>query len=449
MIVAIVLMFVLPRKYVVIPFFILLFLVPAGQGLYVAGVHLFVTRILILAGWIRLMVSKLLGHKVSTEITVLDKVFLCWAAFRVFSFLVRYPEGGAVIYQGGFLIDAVGGFFLIRALVHDQEDIDRIIKLFVGIAVVLAITMTYEEFTSVDLFGIIGHATIVPQFRNGHVRALGPFEHPLLAGAFAATLLPFFFWLWKSGKSKLLAVVGIVSVTIAAITTQCSTPLMAYGAAVFALCFWPLRNQMRLVRWGILGCLAGLQVVMKANFWWVIQHLDIIGGSSGWHRAELVDVFIRSFPNWWLIGTANNATWGFMTWDVLNQYVAEGEQGGLLTFVLFIAMICICYKWLGRARKSAGDDRDKQWYFWIFGAALFAHLIAYFGVSYFDQTKFAWYALLAMIAAATAPLRAPKTVPQETVAQAPVLRPWLPAPRPAAKWDSAQVNNAGVAKTRV
>ncbi|HEX5422921.1 MAG TPA: hypothetical protein VFW94_05180 [Candidatus Acidoferrales bacterium] len=431
LIIAVVLMFVLPRKYVIIPFFIALFLSPAGQEVYIGGVHLFVTRILILSGWIRLIASKLSGRKIWTEVTALDKVFFVWAVCRVLAFLIRYPQSGAVVYQAGFLIDALGGFFLIRALIRDDEDVDRVIKLFAAITVVLAITMGYEELTGVNVFGLIGHVVMVPDLRNGRVRAMGPFEHPLLAGAFTATLVPLFFWLWKSGRSKFLAILGVVSASIAGLTTQCSTPILGYGAAVLALCFWPFRKQMRMVRWGIVGTLVGLQIVMKANVWWIIQHFDLIGGSSGWHRAELVDVFLKAFPKWWLIGTSNNANWGFMTWDTLNQYVQQGEQGGLLAFVLFIALICIGFSWLGKARKSAGEDRTRQWYFWALGSALFAHVITYFGVSYFDQTKFAWYALLAIIVAATGPLRSAKTVPQEDTSVPAVRRSWVPAARPA------------------
>jgi hypothetical protein len=39
------------------------------------------------------------------------------------------------------------------------------------------------------------------------------------------------------------------------------------------------------------------------------------------------------------------------------------------------------------------------------GASLFANVVAFFGISYFDQTIVAWYALLAMIYAATISVR--------------------------------------------
>jgi hypothetical protein len=405
MVFAIALILVLPRKYVLAPLMFGLLLCPAGQALFLGGLHLFVTRILILVGWIRVNASKVTDGKNGAARYSLDKIFLLWAIFRAASFLIRYPQVGAFINQAGFLIDVLGGFFLIRALVQDDEDVQRIIKVLAAVAIVLAVTMSYEEVKGVNIFGIIGRSPVIPEVRNGFVRAQGPFEHALLAGTFAATLLPLFFWLWKSGRSKLLGLAGMGAVTIIPFITQCSTPILAYGAAVFGICFWPFRKLMRLVRWGIVGSLIGLQLVMKANVWWIIQHLDVVGGSSGWHRAELVDEFLRHFFDWWLVGTSNNASWGHMTWDICNQYVAEGETGGLITFGLFVAVICVGFKWLGVARKSVEGDTKKEWYYWALASALFAHVIAYFGISYFDQTRFSWYTLLVVISVATAPVR--------------------------------------------
>ncbi len=430
MIVLILLIFALPRKYVIAPLLFGLILTPVGQAVFIGGAHLYVTRILVLAGWIRLLAMKVGGSRIWDEHPSLDKVFIFWAVVRAFSFLMRHPQSGAFINQAGFFIDDLGGFFLIRALIRDRDDIQRLIKVLCGICIVLVPALMYEEFKKVNLFGIVGNAPVIDELRNGHIRAQGPFEHALLAGTFAATLLPLFFWLWKSGKARTAGIAGVLAVTAIPLMTQCSTPILAYAAALFALCFWPFHKQMRAIRWGIVAAIIGLQLTMKANVWWIIQHLDVIGGSSGWHRAELIDDFLKHFFDWWLIGTSANATWGHMTWDLCNQYVAEGEVGGLATFIAFISMICICFSWVGKARKSATGKRNEEWFFWILGAALFSHVIAFFGISYFDQTRFSWFALLAMITAATSPMRRPEPVVQDEspAARCAVQRPWAPIP---------------------
>jgi len=152
---------------------------------------------------------------------------------------------------------------------------------------------------------------------------------------------------------------------------------------------------------------------MKAPVWFVIAHIDLTGGSSGYHRAELIDQFIRHFSDWWLIGTKDAGTWGWDLWDTQNQYVEVGESGGLAAFTLFIAMIFLCYKRIGRARKALEGRKREEWLLWFLGAALFANLAAFFGVNYFDQSKVNWFLLLAMISAATAKIDSKKAVPVE------------------------------------
>jgi hypothetical protein len=295
--------------------------------------------------------------------------------------------------------------------------------------------MAFEKVHQVNVFGFLGGVRAVPEVRAGSVRAQGPFQHELLAGTFGATLLPLFFLLWKSGKSRLLGVLGVIAATVMVLTSASSTPVLAYGAAMIGICAWPLRKRMRLVRWGIVAGLVGLNMVMKAPVWFIIQHIDIVGGSSGYHRAMLVNDFILHFRDWWLMGTTENARWGFTMWDLCNQYVAEGQVGGLATFICFIAMICICFSSIGTARKAVEGDRQ-EWYFWLLGATLLSHIIAFFGISYFDQTRVSWFALLIMIQVATAPhVLAKKTAPQPA---RPGFRRPLPAYAPSA-WRSKRI----------
>jgi len=415
MIIAIILMLVLPRKYLIVPFLFSAFLIPLPQQVVIGGVHFFVLRIIILAGCVRLLLTRL-----STQSSVfggglnsVDKVFSLWAICRASAFLLLFSfQVGAVVNQFGFLWDVLGGYFLLRFLIHDEEDVNRAIKCFAVLVVVLAICMVNEHLTRQNVFGLLGGIRSVPEIREGLVRAQGPFLHSILAGSFGATLLPLLLLLWQSGKSKLLAIVGVISSTCIMMTSASSTPIMAYVAGIVAVCFWLLRKKMRLLRWGIVIALVALHLVMKAPVWFLIARVGVLGSSSGYHRAMLVDQFIRNFGDWWLVGTNTNSNWGFDMWDLSNQFVAEGETGGLATLICFIAMIYLGFKMIGTARKTVEGDRKKEWFLWLFGAALFSHIVAFFGISYFDQTRVGWLALLAMITAATAPFLAAKTAPE-------------------------------------
>jgi hypothetical protein len=89
-------------------------------------------------------------------------------------------------------------------------------------------------------------------------------------------------------------------------------------------------------------------------------------------------------------------------WDTANAYAGTAETGGLLTLLLYLTIITRAFRSVGRARAFFEAEREKQLYFWSIGAALFAHCVAFFGIGYYDQTIVAWYALLAIIVAATA-----------------------------------------------
>jgi hypothetical protein len=82
--------------------------------------------------------------------------------------------------------------------------------------------------------------------------------------------------------------------------------------------------------------------------------------------------------------------------------VTYGIEGGLVCFVLFIAILSRAFGRLGDARKAVNGDRAQEWFIWSLGAAIFAHVVVYFGIDYFDQMQFAWFALLAMISVAVA-----------------------------------------------
>jgi hypothetical protein len=399
---AVLLMFVLPRRFVIIPFLVAFLLTPGGQQLYFGGSHWFVGRILVLAALVRLAVlaSKLKGGFFANGLTSADKTFLLCMLCQAVCVSIRYAQAQAVINQAGFLIDSVGAYIIVRCLIRSRDDVYIVLKCFAILCAIFSVCMLWEQVAQHNLFGELGGVQLAPDVREGKIRSQAAFAHALTAGTFAATLLPLFVLLWRCGKSKTLAAVGLVASALMTYTSQSSTPLLAYGAAVAAICIWPIRRKMREVRIGIVLAILGLAMVMKAPVWYIIAHIDLTGGSSGWHRAALIDLFIRHFSEWWLLGSSNSDAWAFDMWDTQNQFVNVGVSGGLLALGLFIAMITLCFSKIGKIRKAASGRGTEEWFAWLLGAALFANVVGFFGVNYFDQSKISWFALLAMISAA-------------------------------------------------
>jgi MFS family permease len=266
--------------------------------------------------------------------------------------------------------------------------------------------MFFEHLTRVNLFSYVNGYAIIPWIRNGMVRAQGVSANSITAGAIGATLLPLFFWLWKSGKAKLWGAIGLAASTVISLASLASTPITGFLAGIMALCLWPIRRHMQEIRWGIVLGVLGLAIVMKAPVWFVITRFNIAGGES-WDRAYLIDQTVRHFSDWWLWGTKDNASWGDFTWDQCNQFAAEGLQGGLATLVLFLLLLRRGFGRIGQCRKLVEGDRQ-EWLFWCLGATLFAHVIVFLGVDYFDQTHTLWFVFLAMISASTSSLLGPK-----------------------------------------
>jgi hypothetical protein len=408
---AIVLFFVLPRKHVIVPVLVSMFLIPLGQQFVIGTVHLFVCRILILMAFIRALGSKVPKQQSNYAggWNSIDTAFTCYVLITSAATMMLYPDAGALVNQIGYLWDYLIGYLLLRSLIRNENDTYLAIKCFAGLMVLLAVAMVVEQVKMVNVFGLLGGVAPVPEIREGKVRSQAVFQHALTAGTFAATAIPLFFLLWKNGKAKAFSIVGIVAATVMTFATQTSTSLLTYAAGILSVFLWPIRKKMKTLYWGLAAVLVGLQLVMKAPVWFLIARIDLTGSSSSYHRAELIDQFVNHFSSWWLVGTKDAATWGWYMWDAQNMYVSVGEAGGLIALIFYIVVIWRSFAKLGAARKQA-TNKNQEWLIWLLGAALFANVVAFLGVNYFDQSRMAWFALIAMICACTAPILKPGLV---------------------------------------
>ncbi|MGA9308618.1 MAG: hypothetical protein WBW31_24700 [Candidatus Sulfotelmatobacter sp.] len=396
----------LPRRYALLPAVWVVFLTPVGQQLYVGGFHFFVMRIIIVTGLLKIVWMKVSAKTriFSNGVQLIDKLFFVWAVLHAATFILLFRDTGAVTYEIAFLLDACL-YVLARYFIQDREDVLRLAKTLALVATVLAACMGYEYLTRVNVFSYINSYKIVPWVRDGRVRSQGTFANSITAGVFGATLLPLFFWLRKAGKARLLGVVGLAASGVIAVTSMASTGIMAFGAGILALCLWPIRKHMRALRWGIVITVLGLALAMRAPVWFIIARVDFVGG-HGWDRAALIDATVRHFSEWWLLGATSTENWGADTWDACNQFVSEATSGGLATLIVFIAILSRVFGMIGAARKRAEGSRRQEWFFWCLGAVLFAHVMGFWGIDYFDVIRTWWYIFLAMIPAATMAARA-------------------------------------------
>ena len=406
---AIVLMWTLRRRFVIVPFLAAAILIPMDQVLVVGSLHFQMIRLLILSGWMRMFViAKPSGMPLlSGGWTPIDQVFGVGAAFVAINGVFLLGGVSAIPNQAGTLYTTLGCYVLLRFFIRDLKDVEIALSTFAYLAAVIAVVMIVEQATGRNPYSMLGGfraaATGTLMERDNRFRAMACFSHPILAGTFGAALFPLFLGLWLRGKRfRLTAITGVCASTIITLAADSSTPLLAFASVVAGMLLWTLRNKMQLIRRSIVVVLVGLHLYMKAPVWALIARADVISGSSSYHRYQLVDQCIRHFGDWWLIGTTQNAEWGWDMWDLANQYVSTAESSGLIPLVCFVASIMYVFRAVGMARRRAAATRREQWFVWTLGVGMLAHIIAFFGITYFDQTQVIWYAFLAIVIVATA-----------------------------------------------
>jgi hypothetical protein len=392
---AVLLVLVLPRRHAIVPVIGAALFLPELQRVVIAGLDFNVMRIMVVCGLLRLTLR---GEISRLRLTPVDGILFLWTACGIVLYTCLIGTYQAFVNRLGGAVNGVGLYLLFRWFVRDFDDVRRSVKALVLLSLPIAAAMVLEQCTGRNPFGALGG---VPEFtvaRDGRLRAQAAFAHAILAGTFGASLVPLCAALWPRGGSKTLAAVGLCAATVIVFASSSSGPVLSYIAGIAALCFWCARRRMRLVRWAAASGLVALHVAMKAPVWALINRVGVVGGSTGYHRYILIDQFIRHFGAWWLCGSTDASAWGWGLQDITNHYVRIGLEGGLATLALFCLLIAFAFRGVGIAVRALG--RDKAFFCWGLGAALFVHVVSFMGVSYFDQIVLAWYLLLCWISTA-------------------------------------------------
>jgi hypothetical protein len=312
----------------------------------------------------------------------------------------------ALLHNLGDFLDAVGGYLVVRFLIPDGEAIKRTIKTLAWVCVIQGVCMINEQITHRNIFGYLGGMALTVTVRDGKIRSEGVMGC-IYAGVFAGVLIPMFIWLWTAGKSRMAACAGLAGATAMVITSNSSTSWMAIAGSAVGLAFWPLRKQMRLVRWIVGLTLVALHLVMHGPVWSLIARVDLTGSSSSYHRYYLLDNCIRHFSDWWLLGYKFYNNWGWSMWDLCNQFVVVALLGGLTSLILYVAIFIRSFGAIGKARKMVNAQRKREWLLWCLGVDLFATMVSHFGINYMAQMMMGFFPLLASISVAAFEARQP------------------------------------------
>jgi len=396
LILAFVFIFFKNQRSYILPFILLVtFLLPISQRISVLGLNFMVMRILILMGWAWIIIR---ADQYSFKLNNMDKCFIAWVSSNIIFYTVLWQDFGAFINRLGFALDSLGMYFLSRKMIREYQDIKNIFITYAVISVLIAFCMINEHVSKENVFAIFGGVSEFSIIRGDRLRAQGPFLHALLAGSFAASILPCIVSLWvNKGSSRYLVIVGSIAAIAMVFLTSSSGPIFMLFAGIFALSLWPLRRILAFIYLSAIVCVIFAHAIMKAPVWALLARIPLIEGSTGHHRYMLIDNFISRFDEWWFTGTRDYGNWGWMTWDVINQYISQGLNGGIITLSLFLIVLIIAFQYVGRRMKLLEGHRKMQFVCWSVGASAFANSVGFFGIAYFDQTIIMWYVLLAII----------------------------------------------------
>jgi hypothetical protein len=392
-----------PRRWASLPLVAGACYLGFGQGFEFGSLSFTTMRILVAFGFLRVVIRKeqLLGGFIG-----LDGLMILWAAWACASSAFHEDPKTDLITKLGNVYNACGLYFLIRVFCTSFEDAIRVCRTTALVLIPVALGMLSEQFLMSNPFTVLGSAPETPMLRDGRIRAFGPFNHPILAGTAGAVSLPLMMALWN--HRRVMACLGTAACLAMVITSGSSGPVLSAIVSVAALCMWPYRQWLPVLRWSAVVAYILLDIVMKAPAYYLIARLDVTGSSTGYHRAMLIDASIAHFSEWWFAGTdytrhwmPTGVSWSSNHTDITNHYLQMGVIGGVPLMLLFIAQIVKSFSYIGTQTKNARTRSPKNHFvLWALGSALLAHAATCISVSYFDQSVIFFYLTLAVIASA-------------------------------------------------
>ena len=206
-------------------------------------------------GFLPLLTSWLSGR--AGPRTATDLLVLGFASWAFLTRLLLLDIGNALEPAGVVLLQTAGAYFTGRVLVRNAAATRLVFAAaMIGVAVLLPFLL-WESVTGskplLDLAALFS-STLLPTHmdpRWGFHRAQGVFEHPILLGMFAATLVSAAVFMFPGRQGRLMRWLGAPAVILAAMTSLSTGALLSMNIQ-FGLMLWNAILRTVQKRWTIL-----------------------------------------------------------------------------------------------------------------------------------------------------------------------------------------------------
>jgi hypothetical protein len=383
----------LPRRFAAIPMLMTFAWIPRAQALDVGDLKITAFRVIVCIALVRIFVRR---EKLASGFLAIDLAWLLWSLAMLATWALHTSNDFA--FRGGLVWEYLGTYMLVRVVLRDYKDIERLFAAFTLVLLPVALSMLIERQTGENPLGSIGGLTT--QFREGNFRAAGSFAHPILAGAVGATSL--LMGLSMLRRHVFTGVLAVLSGTAIVYAAASSGPIMMAAVGVCGLALWRYRMHLTAIRCAMLLFALLLQLVMQDPIYYLMAKIDVVGGSTGWHRSRLIQATVEHFDEWWLAGTDRTIHWmptGIIAndqhTDLTNHLIAMGVMGGLPLLIPFCAALYLLVRHVDRAVTSAALSDRNRFIAWSVGAIAFAHVANFLTAHLFDQSIVAFMLLFA------------------------------------------------------
>lgn len=367
------------------------------------GVAFSATKLIVLAGLIR---AKSEGRFTWSSSQKIDLWMMIWAVFAVMTAFFHNPKFVNPFTQRlSMVYDVFGSYLYARAFIKDFDDFIRFLKCLAYSVLPLAALIGVEKIAQTNIYYLMGDIQQGVAIREGRVRASGSFSHPILMGTFGATSFLLLVGLLRVDRKALKW--GGAACAAVVLCSASSGPLATLFSGLMVMALWRFRESVGWIRRVVLFTVVLLHIVMQAPVWYLMARIDLAGGSTGWHRAELITAAVNHLHEWWLIGTdvtrhwmPYGVEWNAEHIDITNHYIHMGVTGGVFLIFAFAMIILKAFGALGKKMTALRKQKDpSEFTLWCIASVLFAHCFTFISISYFDQSNTHFFMMLGSVPA--------------------------------------------------